>query len=393
MLRAIVPLYCSALSLARSSQAERDNKEWGLSLAECLADSIEHQCSDNPPYDLEHVRRVEEEVRRRVSLPLQDDLIPITHDEGKPRNLSANYRPISLLSVLGKLFEKTLKTRLSDQLIGKGLIINEQFGFRPHHSCPQQALRLVEYISEGFKVKRKTVAVFFDVAKAFDRVWHSGLIHKLYKLELPDRLVLIIHHYISNRHFSFRLDNTYSSMRPIRAGVPQGSTLSPTAVLGVRNMLLRLQRAIDELTQWLRLWRIDVNPKKRAADAPWYVKNFVLHRDLELPTISKYMKDTSERFFDVVSSHPNPLLVSYVSYEPPPSHHFCRRPRSVLLDPPDDLSVKLEKLIEVNKMAIALVIVKKILCACPNFRHVFRVINPVRLPRLPESLLELQSAL
>ncbi|GBP90920.1 RNA-directed DNA polymerase from mobile element jockey [Eumeta japonica] len=236
--------------------------------AECLADSIEHQCSENPPYDAEHVRRVEEEVRHRVSLPPKDGLDPITLDEvsklikglkirkspgrdtisskaikcfsaplvallvaifnaciqncyfptawkeavvigipkpGKPRDLPASYRPISLLSVL----DLTIL-------------------------APQQALRLVEYISEGFKIKRKTVAVFFDVAKAFDRVWHAGLIHKLYQLELPDRLVIIIHHYISNRHFSFRLDNTYSSVRPIRAGVPQGSTLSPPAVLRVR---------------------------------------------------------------------------------------------------------------------------------------------------------------
>ncbi|GBP67581.1 Probable RNA-directed DNA polymerase from transposon BS [Eumeta japonica] len=213
---------------------------------------------------------------------------------GKPRDLPASYRPISLLSLLGKLFEKTLKKRLCEHFIGKGLIIDEQFGFRPNHSCPQQALRLVEYISEGFKIKRKTLAVFFDVAKAFDRVWHAGLIHKLYQLELPDRLVLIIHHYISNRHFSFRLDNTYSSMRPIRAGVPQGSALSPllySAYLNdiprpssgvqlvlfaddtafflrsncLRNILPRLQRAIDELTQWLRLWRIKVNPEKSAS--------------------------------------------------------------------------------------------------------------------------------
>ncbi|GBP41483.1 Probable RNA-directed DNA polymerase from transposon BS [Eumeta japonica] len=154
---------------------------------------------------------------------------------GKPRDRPASYRPISLLSILGKLFEKTLKTRLSEHLIGKSLIINEQFGFRPNHSCLQQALRLVEYISEGFKVKRKTVAVFFDVAKAVDRVWHAGFIHKLYQLELPDRLVIIIHQYISNRHFTFRLDSTYSSVRPIRAGVPQGSTLSPLLyVLRVR---------------------------------------------------------------------------------------------------------------------------------------------------------------
>ncbi|GBP66085.1 RNA-directed DNA polymerase from mobile element jockey [Eumeta japonica] len=242
--------------------------------AECLADSIEHQCSDNPPYDLEHVRRVEEEVRHRVSLPPKDDLAPITHDE------------------------------VSKHI--KGLKIRKAPG-------------------------RNTVN-----SKAL------------------------------------KLDNTYSSMRPIRAGVPQGSTLSPLlysayvndipqpstgiqlalfaddSALYLRsnsigNILLRLQKAIDELTQWLRLWRIDVNSEKpvmtyaspvfahvrpdilydlqivqnkfyrRAADATWYVKSCVLHRDLELPTISKYMKDASERFFDVASSHPNPLLVSAVS--------------------------------------------------------------------------------
>ncbi|GBP39294.1 Probable RNA-directed DNA polymerase from transposon X-element [Eumeta japonica] len=70
----------------------------------------------------------------------------------KPRDLPASYRPISLLSGLGKLFEKILKTRLSDHLLGKGLIIDEQFGFRPAHSCPQQVLRLVEYVSEALKL-------------------------------------------------------------------------------------------------------------------------------------------------------------------------------------------------------------------------------------------------
>ncbi|GBP12341.1 Probable RNA-directed DNA polymerase from transposon X-element [Eumeta japonica] len=97
------------------------------------------------------------------------------HKPGKPRDLPASYRSISLLSGLGKLFEKILKTRLSNHLLGKGLIINEQFGFRPAHSCPQQVLCLVEYVSEGFETERSTVAVFFDVAKAFDRVWHAGM--------------------------------------------------------------------------------------------------------------------------------------------------------------------------------------------------------------------------
>ncbi|GBP63305.1 Probable RNA-directed DNA polymerase from transposon BS [Eumeta japonica] len=213
----------------------------------------------------------------------------------KPRDLPASYRPISLLSGLGKLFEKILKTRLSDHLLGKGLIIDEQFGFRPAHSCPQQVLRLVEYVSEGFETERSTVVVFFDVAKAFDRVWHAGLIYKLYSLQVPDRLITI-QNYLANRHFTFRHERTHSTKRLIRAGVPQGSTLSPllysaytndvprpsssgvqlalfaddTALFyGNRNRSTRFtllpQRAIDELGQWFRKWRIEVNPDKSAA--------------------------------------------------------------------------------------------------------------------------------
>ncbi|GBP34003.1 Probable RNA-directed DNA polymerase from transposon BS [Eumeta japonica] len=206
------------------------------------------------------------------------------HKPGKPRDLPASYRPISLLSGLGKLFDKILKTRLSDHLLGKGLIIDEQFGFRPAHSCLQQVFRLVEYVSEGFETERSTVAVFFDVAKAFDSVWHAGLIYKLYSLQVPDRLIITIQNYLTNRHFTFRHERTHSTRRLIRAGVPQGSTLSPllysayindiprpsssgvqlalfaddTALFyGSRNRstrftLLPLQRAIDELGQWFR---------------------------------------------------------------------------------------------------------------------------------------------
>ncbi|GBP37385.1 Probable RNA-directed DNA polymerase from transposon BS [Eumeta japonica] len=182
--------------------------------AECLADSLELQCSHTiPPVDIHHITRIEEEVRYKTSLEPRDDLSPVSLDEvqklvknlnakkaqgldgisnkaikyfpiallsllvaifnvclkncyfpsiwkeaevigihkpGKPRDLPATYRPISLLSGLGKIYERILKSRLSEYLFSKGLIINEQFGFRPDHSCPQQALRLVEYITDGF---------------------------------------------------------------------------------------------------------------------------------------------------------------------------------------------------------------------------------------------------
>ncbi|GBP76715.1 Probable RNA-directed DNA polymerase from transposon BS [Eumeta japonica] len=211
-------------------------------IAECLADSIETQCSHaSPPYDIAHISRIEEEVLKKTSLEPKDDLAPVSlseiqtlvkslntrkapgldgisnkaikcfsipllsllvaifkacikncyfppawkeaevigiHKPGKPRDLPASYRPISLLSGLCKLFEKILKTRLSNRLLGKGLIIDEQFGFRPAHSCLKQVLHLVEYVSESFETERSTVAVFFDVAKAFDRqtdISHLGM--------------------------------------------------------------------------------------------------------------------------------------------------------------------------------------------------------------------------
>ncbi|GBP56441.1 Probable RNA-directed DNA polymerase from transposon BS [Eumeta japonica] len=190
-------------------------------IAECLADSIESQCSHAyPPHDIAHINHIEEEVQHKASLEPKDDLPPVSlrevrtlfkflktkkapgldeitfplawkeaevigiHKPGKPRDLPARYRPISLLSGLGKLFERILKTHLSDHLLGKGPIIDEQLGFRPVHSYPQQVIHLVEYISEGFKSKQKTVAVFFDVAKAFDMVWHAGRIYKLHALEV-----------------------------------------------------------------------------------------------------------------------------------------------------------------------------------------------------------------
>ncbi|GBP52838.1 hypothetical protein EVAR_39001_1 [Eumeta japonica] len=65
---------------------------------------------------------------------------------------------------------------------------------------------------------------------------------------------------------------------------------------------------------------------------------------LELPTLSKYMKDASERFFSIAINHPNPLFSAAASYEAPPENHFFRRPRNALIDSPDDLTTEVEEL-------------------------------------------------
>ncbi|GBP26859.1 Probable RNA-directed DNA polymerase from transposon BS [Eumeta japonica] len=147
---------------------------------------------------------------------------------GKPHDLPTSYRPISLLSGLGKLFEKVLKARLNDHLLENCLIINEGYGLRPNYSCPQQALRLVEHISEGFKHKLKTVAVFFDVGSTL-----SSLLYSSYTNDIP---------------------------RP-QTGVQLALFADDAALYfhsgNFRQIIPRLQKAVDELTRWLLTWRIE----------------------------------------------------------------------------------------------------------------------------------------
>ncbi|GBP77250.1 Probable RNA-directed DNA polymerase from transposon X-element [Eumeta japonica] len=99
------------------------------------------------------------------------------------------------------------------------------------------------------------------------------------------------------------------------------------------------------------LYRLQVVQNKfcrAATDAHWCVRNSILHRDMELPTLTKYMKDASKRFFDIAGSHPNALLRAAVDYQPPPPTHFLRRPRNVLTDPPDALTAAVDSLNDVN---------------------------------------------
>jgi len=76
-------------------------------------------------------------------------------------------------------------SRILYEVIGRGLLYDEQFGFRPKHSTAPQLARLVERISRNFGEKRLTGAVFLDLAKAFDTVWVEGLSYNLKSLIFP----------------------------------------------------------------------------------------------------------------------------------------------------------------------------------------------------------------
>jgi len=90
---------------------------------------------------------------------------------GKDPAPPSSYRPISLLDTIGKLFEKILLARILHVVKERGLMRDEQLGYRPKHSTSLQLAGLVERITRNFGEKRLTGAVFLDVAKAFDTVW------------------------------------------------------------------------------------------------------------------------------------------------------------------------------------------------------------------------------
>jgi retron-type reverse transcriptase len=107
------------------------------------------------------------------------------------------------------------------------LIISQQFGFRSKHSTTHQILRLVEEISFDFNKDLTTGMILFDIEKAFDSIWHDGLIHKMIKCNFPTYLIKIILSFLSKRNFFVNVNKSFSNDFEIPAGVPQGSLLSP----------------------------------------------------------------------------------------------------------------------------------------------------------------------
>ena len=76
--------------------------------------------------------------------------------------------------------------------------------------------------------KKKTLGIFFDVASAFDKVWHNGLLYKLALLKKPFEIIIAIEDLLKDRHFSVKVGKAFSTLRKIECGVPQGAVLSLT---------------------------------------------------------------------------------------------------------------------------------------------------------------------
>ena len=216
------------------------------------------------------------------------NVTPVYKKENK--QLVKNYRPISLLPICGKIFEKIIFNKLYSYLNGNGLLTKNQSGFRPGDSTINQLLYLVNELHEAFDNPKclEVRAVFLDISKAFDKVWHKGLLFKLKQNGISGKLLNFLGSYLNNRKQRVILNGFYSEFSSIESGVPQGSVLGPLLFLVYINDLEKniksnvkffaddtmlysivkdpvltasdLNHDLAAIHQWAYQWKMEFNP-------------------------------------------------------------------------------------------------------------------------------------
>lgn len=237
-------------------------------------------------------------------------MIPIPKP-GKPKTLLSSYRPIALLSCIGKTMERIVKSRLEYIVEKDKLLIDSQCGFRRGQSTIDVLLRLENCIRKALSNQEVCLVAYVDLKSAFDSIWGEGLIYKLIGCGIKGNLIQWLDNYFRDRSMRVSFEGTTSDAVPLLAGTPQGAVLSPLLF----NLMLRdipqtegiqlyiyadditvscsgdnptvvrqqLQRYLDSFSRWAESWGLIINPQKT-------VMQFFTRKKIQCPVVKMKRK-------------------------------------------------------------------------------------------------------
>ena len=216
------------------------------------------------------------------------NVVPVHKKDDK--SLVKNYRPISLLPIFGKIFERVIYNSLFNYFISNTLFTPSQSGFLPGDSCIAQLLSIIHEIQTAFDENpaADVRSVFLDISKAFDKVWHDGLLYKLKAYGVQGELLSLLKNYLQKRKQRVVLNGQTSEWRDIISGVPQGSVLGPLLFLiyindlpdgltslckifaddtslfskvhNINKSANELNGDLEKISQWAYQWKMQFNP-------------------------------------------------------------------------------------------------------------------------------------